>query len=216
MKNIEKIFIILIAALAIVFLYNTKFSLAKDTITVTRVGRVDYYKCSNGHEWHEGIDVNIEKEPKRKAGPKPTPTPTPTPAPPAAVTPKSNQQWTSVLGYTSSFNQCSNLCVQYQQSNCNSQYVMNYCNSIVSLDLNRDGKIVASETGSTPSATRNCETNVRCYDVIPNCECGNQPLNIASCINLFYQAYTKTGVPLFQALQNVAHQTTSGCNPPGT
>lgn len=168
-------------------------------------------KCANGKvEWLCTNCPDKERQPK-----KPTPTPTP-PQPNSAVSSslKPDPQWTSVLGYTASFNQCSNLCVQYQQSGCNSQYAMNYCNTIVSLDLNKNGKISASEIGSTPSGTRNCETNARCYDVIPSCECGNQPLNIASCVNLLYQTYTKTGLSLFQALQNVAQQTTSGCNPP--
>jgi hypothetical protein len=169
--------------------------------------------CSNKAEFcYQCKEGKNEKQPPTK-----TPTPTPTTNIPnfnSNLTP--NPNWTSVLGYTSSFNQCSSLCSAYQQNNCDSQLALHYCNAVVSIDLNKNGKISSSEIGSAPSDTRNCETNARCYDVIPSCACGSNPLDIGSCISLLYQAYTKTGLSVQQALQNVVQETTSGCYPPQT
>jgi hypothetical protein len=161
-----------------------------------------------------------EREPREKPTPRPTPTPVPNPlrttttSQPSGPSLTPNPNWVSVLGYTDSFNQCSNLCVQYQQSNCNSQLAVEYCTSVVSLDLNKNGNIISNEIGTTPSGTKNCETNARCYDVVDNCICSDMPLNLGTCISLFFQSYTKMGLTTLQALQNIAQDTSGNCQPP--
>lgn len=129
--------------------------------------------------------------------------------------PVPNPQWTSVLGYTESFNQCKRLCQNYQQR-CDNQSALSYCSAIVSLDLNRNGKVDAKEVGSGPAATANCETNARCYDVILSCSCISQSLTISTCVALLYQNYLNAGLDESQALQNLAQNTASNCSPPQT
>ena len=129
--------------------------------------------------------------------------------------PAPNPQWASVLGYTESFNQCRKLCQNYQQR-CDNQSALSYCSAIVSIDLNRNGKIDAKEFGSSPAATENCETNARCYDTIPSCSCVNQSLTISACMSLLYQNYINAGLDESQALQNLAQNTASNCSPPQT
>ena len=163
-----------------------------------------------------------ERAPRQKSPPQPTPVPNPLPSPTTTTSQPSsplltpNPNWVPVLGYTNSFNQCSNLCRQYQQSNCNSQLAIQYCSSVVSLDLNKNGGIVENEIGTTPSGNKNCETNAKCYDVIDSCTCSNLSLDFATCINLFFQSYTRMGLSTTQALQNIAQDTASSCSPPGT
>lgn len=129
--------------------------------------------------------------------------------------PEPNPLWTPVLGYTNSFNQCRALCKNYQQS-CSNQTALSYCSAIVSLDLNKNGKINAGEVGKSPAGTSNCETNARCYDVIPTCGCANKPLTISSCIALFYQNYLSAGLNDTEALQQITQNTASNCHPPQT
>lgn len=170
-------------------------------------------KCANGREVWDCR--NCGDSPKKEREP---PTPQPTPAPPAAIqsVPQANPQWTSVLGYSSSFNQCKNLCVQYQQNNCDSQIATQYCSQLLSIDLNRNGNINAAENGKGPSGTLDCETNAKCYDVIPDCQCGGQSLNLGSCVNLFYSTYIRSGLNSAQALSNVALTVAGSCKPAAT
>jgi uncharacterized membrane protein len=186
----------------------------------TGVWKVEHAKCSNGEVRTfipprcEGGPCTTrlpkEREPKPKGPVGPTPTPAPTP------TPIANARWTPVLGYTNSFNTCSDLCKAFQQNNCNLQAAIQYCSAVVSLDLNKNGKIDSSETGSSPAGTTNCETNARCYDVIDNCTCTNLQLNIGTCISLFYQVYIGNGMTAIQSLQTIAQQIAGNCRPPGT
>jgi hypothetical protein len=183
-------------------------------------------QCGNGeYEWESNSRSIVEREPKET--PQPTPTPTPTTFPPmntrtpfppvnTQTLPKPNAAWTSVLGYSNSFNQCANLCAAYQQSSCGISAALAYCSAVVSIDLNKNGKISSTEFGTTPSGTKNCDTNVRCYDVIPNCDCGSQPLNLGSCVNLFYQEYTSAGLNQAQTMSNIAQSTSGNCQPPRT
>jgi len=191
----------------------------------TGVWKVEHAKCSNGEvrtfippRCEGGPCTNRlpkEREPKPKGPVGPTPTPAPNPQPTGPLPPTQNPQWIQVLGYTDSFNRCNDLCKQYQ-SKCDIQGALAYCSTIVSLDLNKNGKIDSSETGSTPSGTTNCETNARCYDVIDNCQCGNLNLNVANCISIFYQNYINAGLTPNQALENIGQFTAGNCSPPGT
>jgi len=88
-------------------------------------------------------------------------------------------KWTSVVGYTDSFNKCRDLCKQYQ-SKCDSQLAIQYCRADVLVDLDRDGNIDSDEMVLTPSGTQNCETNTKCYDIISGCVCGDSSLTIGS------------------------------------
>lgn len=159
-----------------------------------------------------------EREPREKPVPRPTTTPAPNPPRTPTTTtsqlpnPSPNPKWVSVLGYTDSFNQCRDLCMQYQQSRCDSQLAIQYCRSAVSVDLDKNGVIGSSEIITTPSGTNNCEANARCYDVINTCVCGNSSLNMGLCISLFYKDYLKNGQTEQQALQNIAYDTAGNCN----
>jgi len=178
--------------------------------------RVEHVSCSNHREVCEG-QCSVERDrPEREPKPVPVPTPTPTTttSQPSSPLLTPNPNWVPILGYTDSFNHCNNLCAQYQQSNCDGKLAIQYCSSIVSLDLNKNGKIDANEIGTAPSGTKNCETNARCYDIVDNCICGNMPLNLATCITLFFQNYLRTGLTTVQALQNIAQDVGGSCQPP--
>jgi len=178
-------------------------------------------RCANGaYEWEckgtcENDKEKREREPREHPPkPTPTPTPTPTPAPPnQGLTP--NPLWQSVNGYTNSFNDCNSLCQAYQASNCDPQAAVKYCREIVGVDFNRNGDISASEISKTLTGTKNCETNARCYDIIDNCNCKNQPLNFGSCISLFYELYAQTGMSTTEALQTISQNTAGNCQSAG-
>lgn len=175
----------------------------------TTIGGKEYTweGCANGSGGWECTGNSCNGEEKEPIEREP-----PAPQPPLSNALKPNPQWTSVLGYANSFNQCSNLCAAYQQSNCDISSALAYCSAIVSIDLNRNGKISANQIGTTPSGTQNCDTNVRCYDVIQNCSCGNQQLNLGSCISLFYQELTNAGLSSSQALSDIAQSTSANCH----
>lgn len=152
-------------------------------------------------------EINCEKQPPKSS-----------PAPPAIVQslPQLDSQWTSVVGYSSSFSQCSNLCQKFQSDNCNLQDAVSYCSKVVSVDLNKDGKIDASQIGTGPAGTVNCETNARCYDVIKTCQCKNLQLDFNQCISIFYQTYTASGMNATSALATVKQNTVGSCQSPQT
>lgn len=208
MKN-KIIFALLLIAVIIIFVQFVK---SANAITPGGVrGWDDMGKCGNGKEVYDCRNCGNNQKRERE----PTP-PQPTPSPPLKQTlPQADSRWTSVSGYSNSFNQCRNLCAAYQK-NCGISAALAYCSAVVSVDLNKNGRIDANEIGTSPSGTKNCETNARCYDVIPECSCGNQQLDLGSCVNLFYQEYTNAGLSQTQALSNIAQTTSSNCQPAGT
>ena len=103
-----------------------------------------------------------------------------------------DQAWLSVTGYSQSFETCKNFCVQYQQNSCSSSAAKQYCDTIISIDLSKDGVISQNSQGLTPLGRRTCETSLRCFDVIAGCKCGKDVLNINACMVFYLEEMKQT------------------------
>jgi len=100
--------------------------------------------------------------------------------------PQPNPAWKSVVGYTQSFNTCKDICQQYQQGGCKIEVAKQFCNTVISIDLNRDGTIQSSR-GFTPGSGAACENSLRCFDIITECKCSRSVLNVGTCMNSYLE-----------------------------
>ena len=213
--------VILFFSLATVILCSTYFAnqaAAQTVKTRNPRGEADYTfvkTCGNGEGHWDCKGAGCDFEGKGERGPKengPTPTQSPTPAPLSVATnsPQPNPQWASVSGYSSAFNQCDNLCIAYQQSNCNQQFAIQYCSYASNVDFNKDGHISA-QMAETPTGTVGCEKSARCYDVIQNCQCGTNNLNFGQCVSIFYQTYAVSGLSSSQSMSQMSKNIQGSC-----
>jgi len=92
---------------------------------------------------------------------------------------------------------------------CDDQSALTYCSQTVGVDLNGDRQIDC-QRGQTPAGTINSEVAMKCYDVIPVCQCGTEFLNQDNCMQLFYDNYTKQGFAYGQALSQITQNFQSG------
>jgi len=123
---------------------------------------------------------------------KPKPTTTTTTTSSASLTPQPNQAWLPVVGYSQSFETCKNFCIEYQKNSCSSSTAKQYCDITISIDLSKDGVISQNSQGLTPLGRRTCETFMRCFDVIAECKCSKNVLNMNACMIFYLEEMKQT------------------------
>jgi len=99
--------------------------------------------------------------------------------------PQPDASWSTVVGYTQSFNICRDICQQYQLD-CKVETAKQYCSTVIAVDLNRDGTIQNSR-GFTPRGGGACENSLRCFDIIAECKCSRSVLDVGTCINSYLE-----------------------------
>jgi hypothetical protein len=106
---------------------------------------------------------------------------------PATLTPQPNSAWLSVTGYSQSFETCKDICVRYQKSDCGDTTAREYCNAVIAVDLNKDGAIKQEQQGITPTGGLTCENSLRCFNVISECGCSRNTLNVKTCMSIYIE-----------------------------
>jgi hypothetical protein len=125
-----------------------------------------------------------------------------------------DKTWQPVQGYTQGFNECLSFCNAYRSQKCSQQSAIAYCTAMFSVDLNKAGSINANEFGRTPVGRSVCETNVHCFDLIKDCSCSSQSLNLQSCVSLLYTAYSNQHLSVQQAYATISQSLVGSCHQP--
>ena len=127
--------------------------------------------------------------------------------------PVPNPAWQDISGYASAFDQCKALCFAYRNNACDPGFAVDYCNSTFSVDINKNGQLSQNDFGNPPIGAKTCETNVRCFNVIESCPCGQEPtLNVGGCVDVIYNSLSSQGVPADQVYSSAISQLNGACS----